>query len=125
MYPNLFMIPLVATALALGPSAIAAENHAHPPEHAQLHHDFYSTLERPDAPPHASGFQKSCCSDRDCKPVQARFNAGQWEFLSDRGWRSVPSRKMLDVKSPDTRAHACVSPVSNELLCFVKPDFGI
>jgi len=121
------MKPLVVAVLAgamLPGVVLAQQRHGHPPEHAQLHKDFYSKLARPDVPAGAAWAQKSCCSNRDCRPVQARFSSGAWEFLGADGWRRVPPRKLLDVQSPDTRAHACVSPGTREILCFVKPGFA-
>jgi hypothetical protein len=112
----------VSTAAAEPPESSHSLHHGHPPEHAQLHRDFYSTLERPNAPP---GSHKSCCSNRDCQPVRARNSGGQWEFWGHAGWRRVPPDVMLSVRSPDNQAHACVSQITDQILCFVKPEAGI
>jgi hypothetical protein len=106
-------------------AARGQEPHGHPPEHAQLHKEFYSRLQRPDVPPETSALQKSCCDNRDCRPVRARFDGVRWEYLGTHGWERVPAGKILDVRSPDTRAHACVSLYTLRLRCFVKPDFGM
>ncbi len=119
---------LIACAM-LFPSSVFAQqhhsNHQHPPEHAQLHADFYQKLQRPDVPADATPWRKSCCNNRDCSPAQARFREGRWQFLFKGAWREVPESKIVNDRSPDTQAHACVSIASDELLCFVKPDFGI
>jgi hypothetical protein len=101
-----------------------AQEHQHPTEHAQLHSDFYSKLQRPDAPPGAAAWEKSCCSNRDCRPAQARFKDGRWEFLKGAQWTQVPASKIVPDRPPDMQAHACVSEITGELLCFVRPDYG-
>jgi hypothetical protein len=100
-------------------------DHHHPPAHAQLHTEFYQKLQRPDVPADATPWRKSCCNDRDCAPARSRFREGRWQFLFKGTWREVPASKIVKERSPDSQAHACVSIASDELLCFVKPDFGI
>ena len=118
------MISLVflATCLPLGANA---QEHRHPPEHAQLHSDFYMNLQRPDVPPDAAAWQKSCCSNRDCRPAQARYKDGHWEFLNGAKWTPVPDAKIVRDRPPDMQAHACLSEHTGELLCFVRPDYGL
>ncbi|HEY0440262.1 MAG TPA: hypothetical protein VGD36_09310 [Xanthobacteraceae bacterium] len=112
--------------LAAYPAAgLAQQSHHHPAEHAQLHENFYRKLQRPDVGRDLPGWQKSCCSDRDCSPTPARYKDGHWEFLKRGQWTSVPQSKIVDDRTPDMQAHACISVVTDELLCFVKPDFGI
>lgn len=116
---------LIAPALMAGFLLPAFGQHQHPPEHAQLHEQFYRGLQRPDAAPGAPAWQRSCCSDRDCAPARARFRDGRWEFLKRDVWTPVPPEKIVADRTPDMQAHACISVVTDELLCFVKPDFGI
>jgi hypothetical protein len=118
-------MPLAVLVLCLMLRGAGAQEHHHPPEHAQLHEEFYSKLQRPDAPPDALGWQKSCCSNRDCKPAQARFKDGHWEFLNRGNWTPVPDSKIVPDRPPDMQAHACVSEHTQQLLCFVRPDFGL
>lgn len=116
---------LFACALACVSLPAPAQTHRHAPEHAQLHADFYRHLQRPDVPPETPAWQRSCCSDRDCAPAPARFRDGGWEFLRRGVWLPVPADKVVADRTPDLQAHACVSAVTDELLCFVKPDFGL
>lgn len=113
--------------LAAYPATGLAQDHRHhhPPEHAQLHEHFYRKLQRPDVSHDLPGWQKSCCSDRDCSPAQARYRDGRWEFLKRGVWTAVPQSKIVADRTPDMQAHACISVVTDELLCFVRPDFGI
>jgi hypothetical protein len=124
MTPLRFAAGALACAFAYAVPA-AAQQHAHPPQHAQLHSDFYRRLQRPDVPATAAPWQRSCCSDRDCAPTPARFRDGRWEFLKRGAWSPVPADKIVEDRTPDMQAHACVSVVTDELLCFVKPDLGI
>lgn len=125
MTPIRFAAAALGCALATLRLAAAAEPPAHPPDHAQLHAEFYRHLQRPDVPADVPAWQRSCCSDRDCAPAPARFRAGRWEFLKRGAWTPVPPNKIVEDRTPDMQAHACVSVVTDELLCFVKPDFGI
>jgi hypothetical protein len=118
-------VALLSVALCLVFRSSNAQDHHHPAEHAQLHADFYSKLQRPDAPPDAGAWQKSCCSDRDCRPAQARFTNGHWEFLKEAQWTPVPDSKIVSERPPDMQAHACISQYTGELLCFVRPDYGL
>jgi hypothetical protein len=110
-------------ALTLPTAALA--QHQHPPEHADLHNQFYQKLKRPDVPPNLPAWQKSCCSDRDCRPTEARYKDGRWEFLRRGQWTPVPPEKIVDDHPPDMQAHVCISVTTDDLLCFVKPDVGI
>src|SRR4051812_22563567 len=64
-------------------------------------HDHYSEWRRPD-----NG--QSCCSNTDCDAVTVRRVGGQW-LVTWRG-QELPASDatLLDVPSPDGRAHACV-----------------
>jgi hypothetical protein len=112
-------------ALCLPLHSSNAHEHHHPAEHAQLHADFYSKLQRPDAPADAMAWQKSCCSDRDCRPAQARFNDGHWEYLQGTQWMRVPDAKIVSDRPPDMQAHVCISEHTGQLFCFVRPDYGL
>lgn len=104
-------------ALLIGP-AMAEPSHHHPPEHAQLHHDFYKNWYRPD------NRNASCCNLKDCEPVEARIIGGHWHVLrpADRRWLRVPpSQVEHDRTSPDGRNHACFQPpsVGDTVYCFI------
>ena len=88
-------------------------------------HSFYETLMRPDFP------NSSCCNQRDCTQVQARYDQqGQyWEFLKGKRWVRVPQSKINQEDSPDEKAHACWLPSTTDtdapIFCFVRPSPGI
>lgn len=85
----------------------AGAQHHHPPQHAALHDEFYSTWFRPD------DRRFSCCNKKDCEPVEARVISGQWHVLrpADGKWLPV-ERTQLETErdSPDGRNHACFQP---------------
>lgn len=51
----------------------------------------------------------SCCSDYDCKPTQARWNAekGQWEARFGEFWVLIPHDKVLKHAAKDGNPHLC------------------
>lgn len=84
----------------------------HPPEHAQLHEDFYSKWMRPDDP------ATSCCGGMDCAPVQIKYLDGKLyaQNFWDMSWIYIPPEK-IDRRntSPDGLNHGCFSkPVYEE-----------
>ncbi len=77
------------------------DHNGHPPEHQQLHIEFYSKLTRP-------GTKMSCCNDKDCRPAQHRLNAGEHEFFVGGKWVRVAKQWIIEDKlTPDGRSHWC------------------
>lgn len=106
---------LVVSCLLVSSAAFAQHAHSpghsqHPPEHAQLHNQFYAQWQRP-------GNKGSCCNDRDCYPTKAKFEDGKWwaQRREDGKWLPVP-REVYDpdnpqmVQSPDGQPHLCAPP---------------
>jgi hypothetical protein len=107
----------VTAAVAALPFAIArlsAQEHHHPPQHAQIHEQFYSNWKRPDQP------HISCCSLVDCAPAEARMVNGQW-FARKEGeqhWYPIPPEKIeINRDSPDGRSHLCA--MNDRVFCFI------
>jgi hypothetical protein len=70
-------------------------------------HAWYKTLRSPEG--------ESCCNEKDCHPVDARFvehgTVGSWVLeirIGDR-WVMVPRDRILPQPSPDGGVHACFS----------------
>lgn len=90
---------LVVFAFAMLFASAAMASGAAPGHH--LHHDeFYSKLKRP-------GTDKSCCDNRDCRPVRHRVTADGVEFFVHSQWRLMPRTRTLEVPTPDGKAHWC------------------
>lgn len=103
---------VAATFFAQTTAAFSDEpEHGHPPEHTQLHDDFYSKWKRPDDP------KVSCCGGQDCFPVEIKHVAGNLYVKSrwNGQWVLMPPEK-IDRRnvSPDGQNHACLSPPSFE-----------
>lgn len=64
-------------------------------------HDWYVGLVSPAG--------ERCCSDRDCQPVDHRYDArtGALEVAVEEVWVQVDPRAVLPTASPDGDAHAC------------------
>lgn len=80
--------------------------HNHPPEHAQLHENFYSGWMKPD------NRTISCCNKQDCAPAQVKYKDGKYYVKSiwNGAWVYFPSEKIdWQRESPDGRSHACIS----------------
>lgn len=94
---------LLLMALYIHPAG--AQEHRHPPEHAQLHERFYKTWNMPD------NRAVSCCHDQDCKPAEAKMIEGRWyaRQVGDTGeFTPIPQSKIeQDRDSPDGRSHLC------------------
>jgi hypothetical protein len=102
-----FLLPLAA------PRLLAQEHH-HPPEHAQIHDSFYKSWMRPDMP------TISCCDKKDCAPAEARMQNGQWvaRKFGETIWYRIPAAKVeLNRDSPDGRNHLCA--MDAMVFCFV------
>jgi hypothetical protein len=69
-----------------------------------LAHDWYTGLQSP-----MTG--KSCCNDRDCRPVEHRYNPtlGRLEVEVQGHWFPVDPATILTLPSPDGGVHACYS----------------
>jgi hypothetical protein len=103
---------VACAAVALGAPA-RGEEHAHPPQDAAIHEQFYATWMRPDQP------DQSCCNRRDCAPATAvRRRNGRWQAFRDGEWLTIPPEKIERHRdSPDGRSHLCA--VGRAVLCFV------
>jgi hypothetical protein len=109
---------------------------ARPPE--GVHNDpevsrWFRSLQQP-------GSHMGCCSEADCRRVEARATHGYWQFYLRRGdgegefpeapaiagWVKVPSDRVLQhTENPTGSAVACWEPWASNLgdgvLCFVPP----
>lgn len=117
------MAAVLSLALAALLLAVTPAWGQHPPQHQQLHEDFYKGWRRDNG--------GSCCSNHDCYPTRARFKRGQWFALrrEDQKWVHVPPKKIISHVSPDGRAHLCSYAPSEHNpdpvpLCFVPPSGG-
>jgi len=104
------LVSRAAAALLFCLPAVAQEHH-HPPQDVSLHEKFYTTwfmlAER----------LSSCCSMKDCYPVQVRHENGQLYFLrrEDQKWVLVPAEIIEQNapqprESPDGLSHVCAPP---------------
>jgi hypothetical protein len=79
-------------------------------------HDWYTGLR--------DGGGKSCCDDRDCRPVGVCVLPDRKEGLLVEGaCLPVPRDKVLGVASPDGGAHACWTYLNGrpDLHCVILP----
>ncbi len=79
-------------------------------------HDWYGELKQP-------GSAVSCCSDRDCQPVEGCIQDGREGLRIQGQCRAIPWDKVLPVSSPDGGRHACWDYVNGQpkILCAVLP----
>lgn len=85
---------------------------------AAFAHDPYSGWRQP-------GTGKSCCDNRDCRPVRAYLgDDGLHYILLNERWQPVPRDRVLQIPSPDLSAHACVNDETDEIHCFVAGPGG-
>jgi hypothetical protein len=61
----------------------------------------------------------SCCSEEDCKPVQAKLIGNEWQVLDENDWEVVPADAILNRENIDGRPILCR--VWNKIQCFVPP----
>ncbi len=62
----------------------------------------------------------SCCSEADCRPVDARQTASGWEISNGLGkWDPVPPDRVLRRDNEDGRPIVCI--FGGRILCFVPP----
>ena len=111
------MIRILALLLLMAIPAVAQQHH-HPPEHAEIHTLFYQNWMRPD------DRRLSCCNLKDCEPTQARRINGTWFVLrsADQKWLPVPANRIeTERDSPDGRNHACFQGpgMSDTVFCFL------
>lgn len=78
-----------------------------------LSHDWYGTLEQPNG--------ASCCSDHDCRPVQAHMDDnGTWHAWVDGRQIDIPRERILEgITAPDGNSHLCISE-SGLIYCFIR-----
>ncbi len=105
----------------------------HPPEHMQLHDEFYASWKMPEPRDRATGQrQNNCCGGRDCYPTAIKkVTYGKWGEQS--GWYAmhretgkwviIPDEKLEHNthdprESPDGQSHVCASPLGN-IFCAV------
>ena len=82
----------------------------HPPEHAQLHEQFYRQWMVP--PSRIS----SCCNKQDCAPAWSKWVSGQLYMRRsfEEKWTAIP-QALLEAnqddprESPDGQSHVCIS----------------
>lgn len=67
----------------------------------------------------------SCCNDRDCEPVEGRYDEHRRTYQAkiEGQWVDIPDSIILDRRNPDNASpdgsfHACWDRGSKELLCF-------
>jgi hypothetical protein len=118
----------ITTALTLPSIADEPRHGDYGFRHDELHQQFFSKLQRPDA-------KGSCCNDHDCGITEARWNfaTGQWEALKARRWVRIPATKIVrdetgnPLKSPTGEAVLCAplptwtSYPPDEVFCFIPP----
>lgn len=96
----LVCIQLLCVFALAGNRLLADDLHGnHGVGHAELHH-WYLTLRQP-----ITGM--SCCSNRDCRPTQARVENGIVEVEVDGEWTAVTQDKIIKTPSPDLQSHVC------------------
>jgi len=106
----------------------------HPPQHQQLHNEFYNKWMRPQG--HYQGMQhrkSSCCNLSDCFPVlETKMVNGKYfvrpdqPYFNDKSqipWYPVPneiieSNQPDPRETPDGRSHVCI--IGGNVVCFVE-----
>lgn len=63
-----------------------------------------------------------CCSEADCRPIEARLAGDHWEIATASGWLPVPPERVLKRDNADGRPIACI--LGGRVLCFV-PGNGV
>ena len=106
------LVMSIATMLCCAASAWAAP----PPDADPVLAPWFRSLRQP-------WTNALCCSESDCRPVEARLHDGHYEALIDNAWRPVPDHLILERSdNPTGRAVACWTPYIG-IHCFVRaPD---
>lgn len=74
--------------------------------------DWYRSLRQP-------GTGVLCCSEADCRPVEARTGAKGWEIYAGGRWVAVSPEKVLRGRNnPTGRAVACYREWAGEVVVF-------
>lgn len=78
------------------------------PTSAAVAHDWYSNLVSPTG--------QSCCSNKDCRPVDSRYNpeSRRLELGIDGTWTPIDTSKIIPVPSADGGTHACFAKIWRE-----------
>lgn len=64
----------------------------------------------------------SCCSEADCRPVDARMEGDHYQAFVRNRWLDIPNQKVIPSKSnPTGRAVLCMQPENEVIFCFVRP----
>lgn len=124
MQSNKLMIFIVSASLLTHP----APTIAHPPEGKDLNTtigEWYRSLR--------DKAGNGCCSEADCRPVQAQLTAAGWEVFVDKKsfgegapdeWRLVPDKAVIIREdNPTGRNVACWTP-SHGFYCFTAYTAG-
>lgn len=116
---DMAFIPLAILALIIGlfwSEPAPAQEHFHPPAHADLHHQFYQTWLRPDMRQLNKQRWYSCCDNMDCAPARFKHEKGQLlgqkMGVADNTWYVIPEQLLESNQedpreSPDGRGHLC------------------
>lgn len=75
--------------------------------------------------PSGWAYPYECCSDRDCKPIDAKLvheTSEGWDIAPSEGGGFVPRGK--ERQSPDGMYHLCRHEGSGLILCFFVPPMG-
>ena len=101
-----------------------AQEHGHPPQDAEIHHQFYKTWKYPKARDSTGTRKGSCCNLTDCHPTEIKRMGGRWWAKSRDGKSDlqIPEEIMEHNQpdpreSPDGRSHVCV--VNRNVICAV------
>jgi hypothetical protein len=94
----------ICAALLLLAAPLAAQEHRHP---AAGQHDPYAGSHLRN-----DGKRVNCCSSRDCRPVESRFNSefGRTEILIGSEWRQLDFDKVVGpppIGADQQKIHAC------------------
>lgn len=73
---------------------------ADPTGHAKHHSNFYSKQKIP-------GSQRSCCNQKDCRPVKYRHTSKGIEMLIAGAWITPPAERVMMKDTPDAGGHWC------------------
>ncbi len=108
---------ILATFALLAATTASAQ---HPPEHQDLHDQFYQNWLMPNVRDANGNRTNSCCSNHDCYPTEFKLVGGTWFAMHRESgkWIVVPDTKLEHNapdprESPDGRGHLCASSLGN------------